>query len=161
MSAQGLAAGLPARIHLRSRPHEALAGRVLRIEPRADAVTEELLAKVVFEHTPTPLPPLGELAEVTLALPALPEGVSIPAAALQRSPGAARSRSASYGVWQRSAEGQRLRWVPVTPGQADLEGHVQVLQGLQEGDAVVVHSEQPLHAQSRVYVASQLTRGRP
>ena len=161
VSAQGLAAGLPARIHLRSRPHEALAGRVLRIEPRADAVTEELLAKVVFEHTPKPLPPLGELAEVTLALPALPEGVSIPAAALQRSPGAARSRSASYGVWQRSAEGQRLRWVPVTPGQADLEGHVQVLQGLQEGDAVVVHSEQPLHAQSRVYVASQLTRGRP
>ena len=45
VSAQGLAAGLPARIHLRSRPHEALAGRVLRIEPRADAVTEELLAK--------------------------------------------------------------------------------------------------------------------
>jgi HlyD family secretion protein len=38
----------------------------------ADAVTEETLAKVVFETPPAPLPPLGELAEVTLPCPSLP-----------------------------------------------------------------------------------------
>ena len=33
---------------LRSRRGQPIAARVLRIEPRADAVTEETLAKVVF-----------------------------------------------------------------------------------------------------------------
>src|SRR5574337_1522041 len=56
VSADGLAAGLPAKITLRSRQTQSLAGRVMRIEPRADAVTEETLAKIVFdarseEHT--------------------------------------------------------------------------------------------------------------
>ena len=46
--AKGLAAGLPARVTLRSHRSDALPARVLRIEPRADAVTEETLAKVVL-----------------------------------------------------------------------------------------------------------------
>lgn len=56
ISASGLAAGLSARIELRSRGGRTLKGRVLRTEPKADAVTEETLAKVTFDDQPEPLP---------------------------------------------------------------------------------------------------------
>lgn len=63
VSAGGLVAALPARVTLRSRRGQALEGQVLRTELRADAVTEELLAKVGFTAVPKPLPPIGERAE--------------------------------------------------------------------------------------------------
>lgn len=78
ISASGLAAGLPARITLRSRGGQTLKGRVLWVEPRADAITEEILAKVVFDRIPEPLPSIGELAEATVNLPALPAAPLIP-----------------------------------------------------------------------------------
>jgi HlyD family secretion protein len=82
---------------------------VLRVEPKADAVTEELLAKVVFDRLPEPMPPLGELAEVTLALPPLHAAAVIPNAALRREAGA-------VGVWRRAGEGG-LRFVPGEAGR--------------------------------------------
>ncbi len=66
--ARGLTADLPAQIVLRSQAGRVATGRVLRVEPLADAVTEEMLAKVVFDQLPEPLPPVGELAEVTVSL---------------------------------------------------------------------------------------------
>ena len=66
---------------------------MLRVEPLADVVTEEVLAKVVFDDSPEALPPVGELAEVTVALPALAAGPVIPNAAIQRMNG-------KLGVWQ-------------------------------------------------------------
>ena len=152
VSAQGLTVGLPASITLRSRPGEPLAGQVLRLEPKADAVTEETLAKVLLQSLPTPAPPLGELAEVTLQLPALPATAVIPAAAVQR-------QGQQRGVWQR--QGDAVRFVPLTLGRADLEGRVQVLQGLQAGDAVIVYSEKPLTARSRVRVVERLIQAAP
>jgi RND family efflux transporter MFP subunit len=59
LRAGGLRADLPAEVVLRSQPDAPLAGRVLRIEPMADAVTEETLAKVVFLAPPQTLPPVG------------------------------------------------------------------------------------------------------
>lgn len=146
-SATGLARDLPARITLRSGGGAMLAGRVLRIEPKADAVTEELLAKVVFTQAPTTLPPLGELAEVTIDLPALASTPVLPNAALQR-------QSGHTGVWQ-VREG-RVRFVPIKTGRSDLDGRVQVLQGLAEGDQIVVYSEKPLSAGTRVHVVPQI-----
>ena len=59
-SAHGLAAGLPALVTLRSSAGETLPARVARVEPVADAVTEELLAKLAFEPTPaSPAPALN------------------------------------------------------------------------------------------------------
>ena len=57
----GLSAGIPVQIALRSRPDTILAGVIERVEPLADAVTEEVLAKARFNTTGT-LPAIGELA---------------------------------------------------------------------------------------------------
>ena len=146
VNAGGLAAGLPALVVLRSRSGEALAGRVLRVEPKADAVTEELLAKVVFDRLPEPMPPLGELAEVTLALPPLHAAAVIPNAALRREAGA-------VGVWRRAGEGG-LRFVPLKLGASDLDGRVQVREGLAAGDEIVVYSEAALRAGRRTEVVA-------
>lgn len=147
ISAGGLAAGLPARIVLRSRHGDNLAGHVLRIEPRADAVTEELLAKIVFEAQPSPLPPVGELAELTVQLPTLPEAPTIPNAAL-------RTLAGQRGVWQLVDGG--LRFAALELGRSDLAGNVQVRQGLAAGDRVVVYSATALGARSRVQVVERL-----
>jgi len=145
--AAGLRAGLPARVALRSRGGGSLQGRVLRVEPKADAVTEETLAKVVFGTRPEPLPPLGELAEVTVRLPAVAPAPVIPNAALRR-------EGDMPGVW-RVVDGD-LRYTPVRLGAADLEGHVQVLDGLRAGDRVVWYAEKALNPRSRIRVVERI-----
>lgn len=145
--AGGLAARLPARIALRSQAGKSLAGRVLRVEPLADAVTEEILAKVVFDSRLDPPPSLGELAEVTVALPDLPAGPVIPNAAV-------RNRNGEPGVWQ--AEGGGLRFAPIRLGAGDLDGRVSVREGLAAGARVVVHSARSLTPRSRIRVVAQL-----
>lgn len=146
-SAIGLAADLPAQIHLRSRQNNALAGHVLWVEPRADAITEEILAKVVFNQPPTPLPPLGELAEVTISLAPLARSLTIPNAAVHRI-------NNQVGVWKVVAE--KPQFVEVQLGRSNLAGDVQVLAGLSENDQVVLYSEKPLHAKNRLRVVKQL-----
>jgi len=147
VSAGGLAAGQPARIALRSRRDQVVDGQVQRTELRADAVTEELLAKVSFKATPQPLPAIGERAEVTVDLPSLPEGPVIPNAAVQR-------LGQQIGVW--TVQGDAPTFVPVKLGRADLEGQVQVLDGLKADDAVVLHSEKALDTRSRIQVVDRI-----
>ncbi|MCL4744033.1 MAG: efflux RND transporter periplasmic adaptor subunit [Burkholderiaceae bacterium] len=146
-SATGLAAGLPARIVLRSRSGETFAGRVLRVEPIADAVTEETLAKVVFDKPPGTLPPIGELAEVTVSLPALPAAPVIPNAAIRR-------ESGEVGVWK-LGDGE-LAFTPVKLGASDLDGRVQVRGNVEQGDQVVLYSESALGARSRIRVVERI-----
>jgi HlyD family secretion protein len=147
ISASGLAGGLPARIVLRSRAGQSLQGRVLRVEPMADAVTEETLAKVTFNDEPEPMPPVGELAEVTVDLPARPTAPVIPNAAVQR-------EGSKIGVWQ--IVQADLRFSPVKLGASDLNGYVQVREGLKNGDQVVVYSEKALTAHSRIHVVDHI-----
>ena len=147
ISATGLAQDLPARVVLRSRGGQALAGRVLRVELKADAITEELLAKVVFEGRPEPLPPVGELAEVTVELPPIASAPTIPNAAVRR-------EGSQVGVWQ-IVDGDP-RFTPLKLGVADLDGFVQVREGLVEGDQVVLYSEKALTARSRVHVVEHI-----
>ncbi len=152
IAAGGLAANLPAQIALRSRRAQPLAGHILRVEPRADAVTEELLAKISFAALPDPLPPLGELAEVTVQLPELPRKPTIPNAAIHAVNG-------KRGVWT-LAEG-RLQFVLVSLGQSDLDGHVQIEEGLSEGAQIVVHSEKNLSERSRIRVVEKIPGASP
>jgi len=139
--AGGLAAQLPARIVLRSRSGEPMEGVVQLVEPLADQVTEETLAKVVFKQAPKVLPPIGELAEVTVLLPQQPALPVIPNAAV-------RKLNAQTGVWV--PDGNGVRFVPVRLGKADLDGRVQVLEGLKANDEVVVYSERALTERSRI-----------
>ena len=145
--AQGLAAQLPAQIVLRSRAGEAVAGRVVRLEPHADAVTEELLAKVEFNASPAVMPPIGELAEVTVALPAHAALPVVPNASIQRLDG-------RLGVWLLAQD--TLRFAPVKTGATDLQGLVQIVQGLSGGEQLVVYSRKALTANTRVTVVQQI-----
>ena len=146
-SAGGLVAGLPAHIELRSRGGQPLPGRVVRVEPMADAVTEEMLAKVVFDAQLAAMPPIGELAEVTVQLPALAAAPVVPNAALRRI-------GNQTGVWQ-LVDGD-LHFTAVQIGAADLDGQVQVRDGLQVGDQVIVYSEKLLAAHSAIHVVERI-----
>ncbi|MDZ4165027.1 MAG: efflux RND transporter periplasmic adaptor subunit [Smithellaceae bacterium] len=150
--ASGLRAGLPAIILLRSQTQERITGRVARVEPLADAVTEEVLAKVIFDQLPALLPPIGELAEVTLSLPELAAAPVIPNASLKRLAG-------KSGVWL--VEKEKLKFAPVRVGASDLDGRVQILEGLKAGDRVVVYSQRELQERSRIKIVDRLTEVAP
>lgn len=145
----GLAPGLRAQVVLRSRSGTPFEGRVIRTEPMADAVTEELLAKIGFDAGD--LPPVGELAEVTVTLPPVRRTPTVPNAAIHRIEG-------QTGVWV-VADG-RLSFRPVTTGAADVQGMVQVLSGLDQGERVVAHSQRGLTARTRIRIVDTLSGGR-
>jgi HlyD family secretion protein len=147
----GLAVGLPAQVVLRSNPGRAIAGKVARVEAVSDSVTEERVAQVSFDQAPANLS-VGELAEVTLALPTTAGAVLLPNAAIKR-------MQAQTGVWV--IEGGALRFAPVRIGQASLDGQVQVLEGLKRGTTVVVHSEKDIDAHSRITVVDTLAGRTP
>lgn len=147
LSSAGLRAGLPSRIVLRSRSEQTVSGHVLWVDPLADSVTEETLAKIVFDPIPQPLPPLGELAEVTVALPALPAKPTVPDASLKRVDG-------RLGVWR--VEDGGLRFAPIKPGASDLDGHVQVLEGIKRGEQIVEYSQSALTAHSRIQIVQRV-----
>ena len=139
----GLRAGLPAQVTLRSSAGEILAGHVERIEPMADSVTEEILAKVRFDQLPATLPPIGELAEVTVRLDTEKVLPAVRNASVQRVNG-------HLGVWL--VEQEDLRFVPVKTGVSDLDGWVQITDGLVGGEQIVVYSRKALRANSRVKI---------
>jgi HlyD family secretion protein len=147
----GLAAGLPAQVVLRSNPGQAIAGKVARVEAVSDSVTEERVAQVSLDQPPASLS-VGELAEVTLALPATASTVLLPNSAIKRA-------QTQTGVW--TIENGSLRFAPVRLGQASLDGQVQVLDGVKAGATVVVHSEKDIVAKSRIKVVDSLAGHQP
>ena len=144
----GLAAGLPARIVLRSQARHALTGQVARIELLADSVTEERIAQVAFAQPPAGVS-VGEMAEVTLSLPVISPALLLPNASIARQQG-------QTGVW-RLKSGQP-EFVPVELGAIGLDGQVQVLKGLAAGDEVVVYSQKALSAGTRIQVVDALVK---
>ena len=147
----GLAVGLPAEIVLRSQPARPLAGKVQRLEPLSDSVTEERIAQVAFDALPEGAS-LGELAEVTLKLPPAQAGPVLPNASIKR-------RGERDGVWV--LRGGELQFAPVRTGAAGLDGRVQVIEGLQAGDRVIVHSENELAPGSRISVVDAIVGKKP
>jgi len=70
-------------------------------------------------------------------------------------PNASIKRQADItGVWV-SRNGE-LRFVPVRLGDASLAGMVQVLDGLQAGDQVIVHSEREIVSGSHLKIVESL-----
>ncbi len=146
LGSSGLALGLPARIVLRSDSGRALEGRVERVEPLADAVTEETLAKVTFDSMSDAAHAVGELAEVTVALPAVEAAPVVPNASIQRVDG-------KTGVW--TIDDGDLRFKEAKIGSTDLDGLVQVT-GLDAGTQVVVYSQKTLSSTSSVKIVEQI-----
>lgn len=142
----GLQPGLAADIVLRSRPGQKLAGKVARIEMLSDSVTEERIAQVSFDVSPANVS-VGEMCEISLRLPDVRQALAVPNAAL-------RQRGGKPGVWVQAADG--LSFVAVRTGVSGADGRVQILEGLKEGDAVIVHSERDLTERSRVKVVAAL-----
>lgn len=142
----GLQSGLPAQITLRSKPKQTLAGKVARVEPISDSVTEERIAQVSFDNILSGLT-TGEMAEVTLSLPAIEDALLIPNASLRR-------RGNKTGAW--ILKDGNLQFSPIKTGVEGLDGMVQVLDGLAEGDEVIVHSEQNIKDDSRIKVVTSL-----
>ena len=98
------------------------------------------------------MPPIGELAEVTVALPAHAALPVVPNASIQRLDG-------RLGVWL--LEQETLRFAPVKTGATDLQGLVQIVQGLSGGEQLVVYSRKALTANTRVTVVQQIASVAP
>ncbi|MBK9443941.1 MAG: efflux RND transporter periplasmic adaptor subunit [Comamonadaceae bacterium] len=144
----GLAPGLKASIVLRSLPQTPLPGQVARLELMADAVTEERIAQVAFAQIP-PNVSVGEMAEVTLQLPATAPALLLPSASVLRQQG-------QPGVW-RLVNGQP-EFAPVQLGASSLDGQVQILKGLSKDDRVVVYSEKALKSGAKAKVVDALVK---
>ena len=150
LQSAGLKAALPAEVRLRSQSGRSFAASVLRVEPLADRVTEEILAKVVFTVQPEPLLPVGELCEVNVQLSPLQALPVVPNACVHRIDG-------QLGIWV--VDGSALRFAPVRIGATDQAGNIQVLEGLKSGDRVVVYSKSALHAGSRITIIKNNGKG--
>jgi len=143
---RGLAAGQAASIALRSNPGMPLTGKVIRIEPVSDSVTEERITLITFDQIPPGLS-IGEMAEVTVQTAANQSGLTLPNAAIKQMP-------EGSGVWK-LRDGKPV-FVAIKLGTSTLDGAVQVLEGLGAGDEIIVFSERELSEGSRVKVVEQL-----
>jgi HlyD family secretion protein len=132
-----------AEIVLRSAQEAKHAGRVARVELQSDAVTEERLVNVTFDEFPAGFS-LGEPAEVRIRQAEINGALVVPTAAVSHA-------SHRVGVWR--IENGRTRFQPVRVGAQTLEGETQVLEGLQPGDDVIVHSAAQLKESIRVRAA--------
>jgi len=144
----GLANGVKASIVLRSNPQAALPGQVARIELLADSVTEERIAQVAFDAPPAHLS-VGEMAEVTLQLPATAPALLLPNAAIQHQKG-------QSGVWL--VKDGKPEFAPVQIGIQSLDGQAQVLEGLDKNDHVVIYSQKALSSGARISVVDALVK---
>jgi HlyD family secretion protein len=145
-SARGVRVGEPAAIVLRSRQDTVLQGRVARVEIQSDSLTEERLVDIAFDQPPADVF-VGELAEVTVRLPTVKDALVIPTAAVKRVGG-------QNGVWR--VEDGQAKFRPVALGTQTLDGRSQLLDGLREGDAVIVYSPADLKEGTKVKAAKTL-----
>ncbi|MBE0613439.1 MAG: efflux RND transporter periplasmic adaptor subunit [Burkholderiales bacterium] len=146
--AGGVRVGQPAEIVLRSDPNRAYRGQVERVDWVSDAVTEERIVNVGFAARPESIS-VGELVEVTIRTAELSKVRSVPAAAVKR-------LERQDGVWQITAG--RVAFKPVKFGITSLDGRSQIIEGLDAGDEVVVHSERELTQDAKVKVVPAIVR---
>jgi len=135
-------------IVLRSHPQINIPGTVERIDLISDTVTEERIVNVSFT-APEINASLGEYAEVTIKLPVQEKARSIPTTAVKRI-------NQQGGVWV--LQNSRAKFRPVTIGISTLDGRTQILDGLGDGDEVIVYSQQAIKKDLKLKVVPEIVR---
>lgn len=143
--------GQPAEIVLRSDAKRTLRGEVRRVDLVSDAVAEERIVNVGFAAAPEAVS-VGDLVEVTIRTAELASVRTVPTAAVKR-------HDRKEGVWRVKAG--RVTFAPVKIGITSLDGRSQVLEGLDDGDEIVVHSERELQQDAKVKVVTAIVRPSP
>ncbi|MBL0142472.1 MAG: efflux RND transporter periplasmic adaptor subunit [Betaproteobacteria bacterium] len=149
--AGGVRVGQPVEIALRSDQKRTYRGQVQRVDWVSDAVTEERIVNVGFAARPEAAS-VGELVEVTIGIDQLVNARSVPTAAVKRI-------NRQDGVWRVRQE--RAMFQPVKVGITTLDGRSQILDGLEDGDEVAVHSDRALQPDATVKVVSALVGSAP
>jgi HlyD family secretion protein len=139
--------GQVAEVVLRSQAHSPVAGKVARIDMVSDAVTEERIVNVSLSKANASI---GEYAEVTLKLPDLNDVRSISSAAVKRV-------NKVSGVWV--LQKGDVVFKPVKIGFSTMDGRTQILDGLKDGDEVIVYSQQAMREGLKVKAVSALVKG--
>lgn len=124
-----LRVGQPAEIVLRSEAGKRFPGHVARIEIKSDAVNEERLVDVAFDHIPANIH-LAEQAEVYITTGTLKRAVLVPQMAVMN---LADNKGT---VW--ILDHGKLAQTLVTFGPQLLDGRLPVLSGLPDGAGVVL-----------------------
>ena len=126
--------GEAAGITLRSEPGKRFAGHIARIEIQSNAVNEERLVDVAFDHLPSDIH-LAEQAEVTITTGMLARAVLVPQGAASDFVGDP-SQVGHGSVW--TVDHGKLARTTVTFGPQLLDGNLPVLSGLPDEARVVV-----------------------
>lgn len=117
-SAGMLRPGQPATILLRSRPGEPLAGRIDRIDPRSDRITEERQVYVTFDKPPGTVF-LDEQAEVRINVGTIERGLLVPELLV-------RDRDGAQGSVWATVDGH-LQALRLTFGRRLADGRLEVV----------------------------------
>lgn len=124
----GVAVGDRAEVQFRSVSGKTLEGRVARIERESDRVTEQLAVNVVLQEPPSRLT-LGEQAEASIRPRPQRNVVAVPVSAVVRRPD---------GTGVLAVRAGRLAFVAARFGVVDPAGWIHVLEGLHQGERVVL-----------------------
>ncbi len=139
--------GLPVRVTSDSDPSLRLVGRVREIDPVIDPESRQATVKVALPPTPglrTGMFLRGEVAT------SLNQGLTVPTAAVL-------PQGDGSSIAFRVAQDQTVTAVPVTTGEVLPGGWVEVKEGLQPGDAVVVQGAPYLKDGDRVQISGTVT----
>lgn len=127
----GVALGQTAKITMRSDQNEVLPGKIERLEVQGDTVTEERFVDVKFVDVPSNIF-LGNLANVNINLPEVPNALYIPAVAVKTSNG-------EDNVWV--VQNGKAYYRVVKTGVRTMDGKIQIINGLEAGETVILSSK--------------------
>ncbi len=143
-----LAVGQPAEIILRSEPGKRYSGHIARIEIQSDAVNEERLVDVAFDHIPASIH-LAEQAEVLITTGILSKAVVMPPTMISD------LKDGKGTVW--ITENGRLARRRVSLGPELLNGQYPILAGIPAGVQVIAAPVSGLRV-GRAAIARKATR---
>ena len=144
----GLAVGLDASIILRSNPHQPIMGKVARVEMLSDSVAEERIAQIKMTDMPEVIS-IGEMAEVTLQLANNEQSLAVPNAGIKR-------KGVEIGVWL--VKNGKPHFIPVRTGGTNLDGRISILEGLNNGDEIILYSDTEIKEGQRIKIVDSVVK---